>query len=214
MTTATPLSTQHPFAKKLGVLGLVIAVTAGVIVVTGSIGGNAHSAAAITVNSYLQRSSPVFTGDATAQGYVGQVQLLSWQWDGSAIVSTSQGGGQLQVGRPSLDNVVIEKYLDGSTTQLEALLTKGSSIPTLTLTSVASNSGQPYKLVTVTMSNALVTSVAISGASDRPLETVKFAYAAISMATISLNNSGVAQTTEYFCYNAITNNTSTSSASC
>ena len=198
--------------KKVGALVLAVSTVVGASVIVGSIGNHVTKASAATVGNFLTSTGTVLNGDSTVTGYSGQVNVTSWSWGGATPVNFGSGAGGT-VGKPSLSNLAIYKYLDGSSTQLEYLMTTGTQLPTLTLTSVASVGGgsSTYKMITIKMTKAYVTADSLSESTDRPQEDVTFAYQTISTSTVMLNGQGVAQTPSTYCYNVSTNTSSTSS---
>jgi len=198
--------------KKVGALVLAVSTVVGASVIVGSIGNQVTKASAATVGNFLTSTGTVLNGDSSVTGYSGQVNVTSWSWGGSLPVNFA-GGASPVVGKPSLANLTIDKYLDGSSTQLEYLMTTGTQLPTLTLTSVATVGGgsSTYKMITIKMTKAYVTGDTLNASTDRPQEVVSFAYQMISTSTVMLNAQGVAQTPSTSCYNVSTNTSSTSS---
>lgn len=115
-------------------------------------------------------SIPGIPGDATAPGYENQIVVLAWSW-GASNPSTYCGNGQA-----NLQDLAITKYTDIATTLLVAALKNNTVLPTVSLTVLPTDTGQPSERIA--LSNVKVTSFATggSGGETRLTESLTFNF--------------------------------------
>ena len=105
-----------------------------------------------------------------------------WDWNFGGISEASLGGKGLSAGKAELKDFTCSFWLDTSSYQILRNICKGTHIGTATLTARKTGGGQePYKYLTVTMSNCFVTRFHTQGGSTGiPLVRLALAFQSIA----------------------------------
>ncbi|HEX9119614.1 MAG TPA: type VI secretion system tube protein Hcp [Terriglobales bacterium] len=120
---------------------------------------------------------------------------LSWSW-GASNQSTLGTGGGSGSGKASISELVVQKKFDACSPVLFGAVTSGKNFPGLTLTQ---EDGTGNILLTVTLTNVLVTSWQIGGStrSELPAESVGFDFEKVCISDTTTGNKA--------CFDKVTN---------
>ena len=168
-------------------VGLGIALILGTVV---SLAAEAGAAMFLEV--------PGIPGGSTSPLGTGEIEVLSYQLSVTPQVSakppkTSQACGGT-VSKPPASKVTITKYIDVASPQLFAATAQGTSFPTVTLHVFKGTSQTEY--LTLTLSNAVITSDVHGGTDggDVPTEALGFSAAAVQTAYVNPDNTASGST--------------------
>ena len=147
-------------------------------------------------------------GDDTCTTAAGEkgFDALTWQVGGTDAVTIGTTG--TGAGKPKLQDLVLTRNQDACSEKLIKDFVSGTILPSVTLTQYRpmNSEGQLFAAVTVTLTNSILASYSISGATGiRPSENLDFAYTKVCVATIAQSPSGALQAPQKVCYNAATN---------
>jgi len=103
----------------------------------------------------------------------GTIAAESWSFSSTLSVTIGTGGG---ANRPNVKDLFIQKSFDNCSPALFGQLVQGKSLKTVTLTQ--SDRSSKDSVLTVTLTNAFVSSYQIAGGptSDTPVESVGFSF--------------------------------------
>jgi len=109
--------------------------------------------------------------------------------------SVSSGGGRT-AGRADAKNLVVNKMIDMASPKLQLYCCEGTSIPKITL-EVCQHTGEKHTFATVTLEDAIISSINVDGKANgdtnKPMESVSFAYSTISWEYTPIDNKGKKQ---------------------
>ena len=150
------------------------------------------------------------SGDDTCTTVAGEkgFDALTWQVGGTDAVNIGATGTGTGAGKPKLQDLVLTRNQDACSEKLIKDFVSGTILPSVTLTQYRpmNSEGQLYAAVTVTLTNSILASYSISGATGiRPSENLDFAYTKVCVTTIAQGPSGALQAPQKVCYNAATN---------
>jgi virginiamycin B lyase len=156
-------------AARLRQVGLAVAVVAAIAAMQYAT--RAHG----TAITYMQ--IPGVTGPVTAAGHKGWIELDSWAFGASRVVSTGGGGGG-GTGKAKFGEFNITKVTDATTPILFKHLVTGQPFKGDTLVAFLSgNPSRPY--LVITLKNIVVSGHNISGSGGAPTETISLTYSGI-----------------------------------
>jgi type VI secretion system secreted protein Hcp len=117
-------------------------------------------------------------GEAAATGHKDEIEIASFSM-GIARPAPAGGGGT-QTGRAQFTDISFSHQLDKASPLLMLRCAQGTQIPTAVLT-CRTASASPFVFYKITLTDVIVTSVSVGGASggDRPTETFSLNYARI-----------------------------------
>lgn len=150
---------------------------------------------------------PGVSGDATAKGFEGQIELLTWAWgvDASGTVGGGSGGG---AGKATPRPVVA---LAGTGSQSPLLLgdTNAGKHLDSALISCVRTAKRPFTFMTLKFEDVLVTSYAVTPdpTSGAPLDLVHLDFARLTQTVIPQNPDGSAGTPIVTTFDYATNRT-------
>jgi type VI secretion system secreted protein Hcp len=132
-------------------------------------------------------------GESTAVGHEGEIEILSWSWGASnpATIGTTSGG--LSAGRVAIADLSLMKLLDSATPKLFELVTRGTHTPKAVLI-VRKEGDRPFDYLRITLEDVLVSSLQVSGATERPSESVSLSFAKVLVEYRSQSSSGSGST--------------------
>jgi type VI secretion system secreted protein Hcp len=134
----------------------------------------------MAVNAYLVISGT--PGPSTSK--TDAIDVLSFSW-GASQTSTYQAGAsgkEAKAGRANLQDLTIMKVLDKTSPLLFDHCVTGNILPTIDLfydKPVGDSQADYFK---IELTDALITSVQLSGSSENPTESVSFAYQKVVVA--------------------------------
>lgn len=117
-------------------------------------------------------------GESTDAKHKDEVETLSWSWGLSNANSGVGGGGG--TGKASFHDLSFTHVLDRASPLLMQACATGQHLKDATLTTRKAGKGQLEFLI-VKMNDVVVTSVALSGSSDTPAESVTLQFAKIEL---------------------------------
>lgn len=122
-------------------------------------------------------------GDVTAEGYVDQIEIFSFQWGIGRGVDSAMGSSKnRQASAPSISEVVITKALDDSTAKIleEALDGKDA---TVTISFVRTGSPAVLYLKYI-LQKVIMSGYSISSGGDRPSESISLNFTKVEINVI------------------------------
>jgi type VI secretion system secreted protein Hcp len=152
--------------------------------------------------SMVLKLTPEIKGESSTTGYIGQIELISWNFGVSNGVHFDSGK-KLQLGTVNVDAIVVRKANDASTPALMNLSASGKSGKPTTgvITVLVSGDPTPKPHLTITMENLIVASVAVQCSGEmRPEDTVTFFFSKVSFQYENIDAKGTAQTKPKFTY--------------
>jgi type VI secretion system secreted protein Hcp len=139
-------------------------------------------------------SIPGIPGSATAKGFEGQIELLTWAWgvDSSATVGGGGGGG---AGKATPRDVIALAQSDIQSPVLLGDTNTGRHLQTALITCVR-NGKKPFTFMTLKFEDVLVTSYAVTPdpTNGLPLDLVHLVFAKITQTVFPQNADGSAGT--------------------
>jgi len=122
---------------------------------------------------FAKITTPTITGDATAPGHEGEIELFSFQ-EGWGRTS-KYGNSGVVLGRAACSGVTVTKSVDRSSLPLVDTIIKGNSLGKVVISITReSASGTPVNFYTITLHNAVVDGISQSSGGDRPSESLSF----------------------------------------
>jgi len=144
-------------------------------------------------------------GEDQTDGFVGQVQILSFSWGASNISSVAGTGGS-GAGKVSVSELSIMTFFDKATPAAFKAICLGTHIKTGTLSAVKSGAGgKPY--ITVDFQELFVSSLQISGANENPSVSMGFTYDQMTLKYYAQNEQGTLTLASQTTYNTKQNKT-------
>jgi type VI secretion system secreted protein Hcp len=163
--------------KKVYVLACVLLLTAAVVAESphseNAKAAASHSIIVVKLNGL----------SCTTTAGTNMFDALAWSWGASNSGSFSTGGGA-GAGKANIQDLSVSKKFDQCSPKLFGAVTLGSHLKDVTLTQ---EDGKGNILLTVTMTEVLVSSWSIGGAvnDELPMENVTFAFAKVCIADAS-----------------------------
>ena len=105
-------------------------------------------------------------GDVTAEGYVGQIELMSFSHSLSHPQSTTAD----DTGKLSVAEITVTKPTDRASVRLIEAAVMGKAFAKVQITFASTDEARLVAYLVVDLTNARVSSVAISSGGDRPME--------------------------------------------
>ena len=163
---------------------LVIAII-GFTIIAGT------STQAFAASDYFLKIEGV-AGESNDKTHKGEIEVLSWSWGASQSGSMAMGAGG-GVGKVSMQDLSITKYIDKSSPKLFEALATGMHLPEAKLV-LRSPGGSQVEYLTITLKDVVISSYSTGGSSggDRPTESVSFNFAQIKMSYTEQDAKGAA----------------------
>ncbi len=130
-------------------------------------------------NNFVSTSA---TGScATSTTLKGFFEVESFAFGGEDAVSISTGGGR--AGKINLDSFQIAKGFDSCSGVLVTEFLRGSTIPQVVLETRQSGgpSAAAQTVLTITLSNAVISSYTLNSGEDRPVEKIAFTFSKVTI---------------------------------
>jgi type VI secretion system secreted protein Hcp len=139
-------------------------------------------------------SIPGVAGSATAKGFEGQIELLTWAWGVDSSASTGAGGGG-GAGKATPRDVVALAQTDIQSPVLLGDTNTGRHLQTA-LISCSRNGKKPFTFMTLKFEDVLVTSYAVTPdpTNGLPLDLVHLVFTKITQTVFPQNADGSAGT--------------------
>jgi len=134
----------------------------------------------MAVNAYLVIDG--IPGPSTSKS--GAIDVLSFSFGASqtAVLGAGSSGGEARAGRADLSNVTIMKVLDKTSPALFADCVSGTFLKKVDLIYDKAMGDKQEDYFALHMTDALITSVQLSGSNENPMESVSFAFSKIQVA--------------------------------
>jgi type VI secretion system secreted protein Hcp len=129
---------------------------------------------------YMKYSSPDIKGGVKTAGYVGQIELSSYQFVVSRQVGSAMGGAtNRNASVPIVSELTISKPEDEASGNLykESLAATGTATAVISLVRTDAGGGKLY--LEYTLSNVIISGYSISGGGDRPQESLSLNFTKI-----------------------------------
>lgn len=186
--------------KKSNLAQEVKKIVAPVAVAAAVSAGSAHAQSTV----FLELDG--IPGEAMAEGYEKQIDVLAWSWGLSFSGSTHIDGGS--VGSTSVSDLSVTKFVDAATSQITLRVLNGQSIPSASIS--VTNAGADGKLVeylSLDMENVLITSQSTGGSNgeDRITESVSLNFQRLCLQYTRFNEKGEAQAETPVCWDIAKN---------
>lgn len=169
-------------------------------------------AAAVSAGS-AQAQSKIFLeidgieGEATADEYKNQIDVLAWSW-GLSFSGTTHIGGGSEAGKSSVSDLSITKFVDAATSQLTLSVLTGQEIKSASI--AVTNVGADGKLVeylSLDMENVLITSQSTGGSTgeDRLTENISLNFSSLCLQYTRFDEKGGKQVEDPVCWDIAKN---------
>ena len=151
-------------------LGLVSTVVLGVVL-------SASPSAAQGTDNYLKLEE--ITGDVTAQGYEGAIEVLSFSW---GLTNTAGATStRMAAGRATFSDFTVMILTGRALPDLFIKTAMGAHVNTAVFTVVQRTDGKPQERIKLEFDDVLFTSFQVSGASELPTHSLSMSYAKVAM---------------------------------
>jgi type VI secretion system secreted protein Hcp len=123
------------------------------------------------------------TGESTAKGFEGKVEIVSFSWGGSNAITVGSGTGGMSGGKVSLSCFNLMKRTDKASTDLFQGLCSGKHYATATVT-MRKAGGEQLQYLTYKFTDVMVESIQWSGSTggdDTPVESLSLAYSKVEI---------------------------------
>jgi type VI secretion system secreted protein Hcp len=139
---------------------------------------------------YLKFEGPEFESGTSADGHVGEIEVLSWNHGFSQPTSpTRSGAGSGTTEQANHHNFTFSKYTDGSSTALMKNCWSGKQFDKATLTCYradGSENAEAVKYLEVIMEHIVIANLSLSGGpGDIPVENISLDYGKIQYNYVS-----------------------------
>jgi len=120
-------------------------------------------------------------GESVDAVHATEIDVLAWSW-GMSSTSTNAAGGGGGVGKPTIQDLSITKFVDSATPKLMESTLLGTSHNDVKLT-LRSEGRVPLEFLTIEMTGVFVTSVIVGGstADDKLTETITLDFATVKV---------------------------------
>lgn len=124
----------------------------------------------MAVDSFLKLGS--LKGESVVKGFEDQIQVLSWSWGmtQSGTTHMASGGG---AGKVNVSDMTISHYVDAASPNLILACCTGTHYDSATLT-MRKAGGSALDYLTITLTDIIVTSVSVAGATGGDLVMENF----------------------------------------
>lgn len=140
------------------------------------------------------------TGEATAEGFAGWIELTSFQWGLSRSIAAPTGGSaDRESSAASFSEMAVAKIADKTTPLLfgESVIGEGKTV-TIRLAEARADRLDVYQ--EIKLENAMISAFSQSSGGDRPSESLSLNFTKITVTYTPRNNDGSAGTPVRFAY--------------
>jgi type VI secretion system secreted protein Hcp len=132
------------------------------------------------------------SGDVSLPGFVGDIQLNSFQFGVGRGIGSPIGGADRESSAPSVSEIVVTKALDKTSTALLRDILVGTDIPEIDIFFVnVSKSGQTgTAYAEYVLSDVLLSGYSASSGGDRPSESISLNFTKIQYRSFTQNADG------------------------
>jgi type VI secretion system secreted protein Hcp len=140
----------------------------------------------------MNYNSGAIPGDVTADGWVGWIELNSFQFGvGRGIASPTGGSADRESSAPSVAEITITKDQDSSTGPLVTEALQGEGV-TVIIDFVKTSQGQLVKYMEYTLTNTMISGWSTSSGGDRPSESLSLNFTKIQVDPTTIDATGTA----------------------
>jgi type VI secretion system secreted protein Hcp len=140
----------------------------------------------------MNYNSGAIPGDVTADGWVGWIELNSFQFGvGRGIASPTGGSADRESSAPSVAEITITKDQDSSTGPLVTEALQGEGV-TVIIDFVKTSQGQLVKYMEYTLTNPMISGWSTSSGGDRPSESLSLNFTKIQVDPTTIDATGTA----------------------
>jgi type VI secretion system secreted protein Hcp len=137
-------------------------------------------------DTYLKLSSPDVTGEATASGYAGWIEIYSFSWGASNPTTVGSGATGLSAGKVSVSSFNVMKKSETSSPSLFAACCAGQHYASaeVDMRKATGVSGQQQVFLKYTFTDVMIESIQWSGSTggdDSPTESVSMAFGKVAI---------------------------------
>ncbi len=149
----------------------------------------------MAVECFLKFEGPDLKGEAKADGFAEQIDVLAWSWGAtqSGTMHIGTGGG---AGKANVNDLSITKWVDKASPNLMQAVISGKQFNKATLACRKAGGDAPVPYLKVEMEKVIITSVSTggSGGEDRFTENVLLNFAQYKQTYTPQKDDGTADT--------------------
>jgi type VI secretion system secreted protein Hcp len=139
-------------------------------------------------------------GDVTAQGWVGWIELNSFQFGfGRGIASPTGGSSDRESSAPSISEITVTKDQDSSTGPLVTAALQGEGVDVV-IDFVKTSQGQLVKYMEYKLTNTMISGWSTSSGGDRPSESLSLNFTKIEVDPTTIDATGTASNAKPITY--------------
>jgi type VI secretion system secreted protein Hcp len=139
---------------------------------------------------YMNYNSLAIKGDVTATGWVGWIEVSSFQFGvGRGIGSPTGGSADRESSAPSVSEITISKDQDTSTGPMLTAALQGEGV-TVIIDFVKTSQGQLAKYMEYTLTNTLISGFSTSSGGDRLTESISLNFTKIQVDPTTIDAAG------------------------
>jgi type VI secretion system secreted protein Hcp len=139
---------------------------------------------------YMNYNSLAIKGDVTATGWVGWIEISSFQFGiGRGISSPTGGSADRESSAPSVSEITITKDQDTSTGPMLTAALQGEGV-TVIIDFVKTSAGQLAKYMEYTLTNTLISGFSTSSGGDRLSESISLNFTKVQVDPTTIDAAG------------------------
>jgi type VI secretion system secreted protein Hcp len=139
---------------------------------------------------YMNYNSLAIKGDVTATGWVGWIEISSFQFGiGRGISSPTGGSADRESSAPSVSEITISKDQDTSTGPMLTAALQGEGV-TVIIDFVKTSAGQLAKYMEYTLTNTLISGFSTSSGGDRLSESISLNFTKVQVDPTTIDAAG------------------------
>jgi type VI secretion system secreted protein Hcp len=139
---------------------------------------------------YMNYNSLAIKGDVTATGWVGWIEISSFQFGiGRGISSPTGGSADRESSAPSVSEITISKDQDTATGPLLTAALQGEGV-TVIVDFVKTSAGQLAKYMEYTLTNTLISGFSTSSGGDRLSESISLNFTKVQVDPTTIDAAG------------------------
>ena len=151
-----------------------------------------HKGSAALIDPIFMQINGI-SGEVAVPGFVGDIQLNSFQWGvGRGISSPTGGSADRESSAPSVSEIVVTKISDKASPALLKNMFDGTNIPEIDIffANVAKNGQAGVAYQEYVLSNVIFSGFSVSSGGDRPTESLSLNFTKIQFKNITQNADG------------------------
>lgn len=154
----------------------------------------------MAVDMFLDLSEDKIDGESLDSKYKDKIQVLAWSWGISQSGTTHQGPGG-GAGKANFQDLSVTKYYDKASPNLQKACATGQHLKKAILICRKAG-GDQLDYITITMENALITSVSTggSGGEDRFTENISINFGKFKIEYVVQDDKGKGKAGPEFSY--------------